>query len=102
MLLQTLCRRVLVVRRSETLLTTMYAKVLSRIAAEAAQQPRMVGNADLLRPRLCVSWPSGLLRGQPDRLSGQEQRSLARHGPLGYPVRVCEQRERYARSKVAI
>ena len=41
MLLQTLCRRVLVVRRSETLLTTMYAKVLSRIAAEAAQQPRM-------------------------------------------------------------
>ena len=41
MLLQTLCRRVLVVRRSETLLTTVYATVLSRIAAEAAQQPRM-------------------------------------------------------------
>ena len=41
MLLQTLCRRVLVVRRGETLLTTMYAKVLSRIAAEAAQHPRM-------------------------------------------------------------
>ena len=41
MLLQTLCRRVLVARRSETLLTIMYAAVLSRIAAEAAQRPRM-------------------------------------------------------------
>ena len=41
MLLQTLCRRVLVARRSETLLEIMYAAVLSRIAAEAAQRPRM-------------------------------------------------------------
>ena len=41
MLLQTLCRRVLVARRSKTLLTIIYAAVLSRIAAEAAQRPRM-------------------------------------------------------------
>ena len=41
MLLQTLCRRVLVARRSETLLTIVYAAVLSRIAAEASQRLRM-------------------------------------------------------------
>ena len=41
MLLQTLCRRVLVARRSETLLTIVHAAVLSRIAAEAAQRLRM-------------------------------------------------------------
>ena len=41
MLLQTLCRRVLVARRNETLLTIVYAAVLSCIAAEAAQRLRM-------------------------------------------------------------
>ena len=41
MLLQTLCRRVLVARRSESLLTIVYAAALSRIAAEAAQRLRM-------------------------------------------------------------
>ena len=79
MLLQTLCRRVLVARRSETLLEIMYAAVLSRIAAEAAQWPRMksvMPTSRGSRPRLCVSWPSGLLCGQLDRISGQEQRSF--------------------------
>ena len=41
MLLQTLCRRVLAARRSETLLTTVHAAVVSRFAAEATQRPRM-------------------------------------------------------------
>ena len=41
MLLQTLCRRVLAARRSETLLTIVHAAVVSRFAAEATQRPRM-------------------------------------------------------------
>ena len=41
MLLQTLCRRVLAAKRSETLLTTVHAAVVSRFAAEATQRPRM-------------------------------------------------------------
>ena len=61
MLLQTLCRRVLVARRSETLLTIVYAAVLSRIAAEAAQRLRM-------RSVMPTSRGHG----------------FASHGPLGY------------------
>ena len=58
-------------RDSETRLTIVYAAVLSRIAAEAAQRPRMrpgyeVDYADLSRTQLCLSWPSGLLCGQTD------------------------------------
>ena len=41
MLLQTLCRRVLAARRSETLLTIVHAADVPRIAAEATQRPRM-------------------------------------------------------------
>ena len=41
MLLQTLCRRVFVARRSETLLTIVHAADVPRIAAEATQRPRM-------------------------------------------------------------
>ena len=58
MLLQTLCRQVLVARRSETLLTIVYAAVLSRIAAEAAQRPRMTSVMPTSRGhgyRRCVS-----------------------------------------------
>ena len=63
MLLQTLCRRVLAARRSETLLTTVHAAVVSRFAAEATQRPRM-------RSVMPTS------RG----------RGFASHGPLGYFV----------------
>ena len=41
-----------------------------------------VGHADLSRPRLCVSWPSGLLYGHPGRLAGRKRpgRWLDRYG----------------------
>ena len=59
-LLQTLCRRVLVARRNETLLSSMYAALLSRIAAEAkpADVHEVGYAADLLRLRL---WPLRLM-----------------------------------------
>ena len=73
MLLQTLCRRVLAARRSETLLTIVHAAAVSRFAAEATQRPRMRsvmptsrGRADFAShgPLGCfvvtlVIWPAG-------------------------------------------
>ena len=52
-----------------------------------------VGYADLSRPhaRLCVSWPSGLLRGHPGHLAVRKRRPLARHSYLPYRGRVWEQ-----------
>ena len=54
-------------------------------AVEAANE---FGYADLSRPQLCVSWPSGLLAVAPGRLAGRKRRPMARHGRLGYPGRV--------------
>ena len=77
MLLQTLRRRVLTARRSEMLLMIMHAAAVLRICigcySVAAHE---VSYADLLRLQLCVSWPSGLLRGHLSRLPGQKWRVI--------------------------